>query len=176
MMLFGQVIWIPIIYLFGNYYQYRTYAFCGISAFPEVIFAAAVYWWSCFCLPWCSMASGPYLFVGSRNRSMVDTIWAVVLPTAVNAANIIVARTSSVRQFPRTAGGGAGRMMFWFQVFHKDCYSAVHAHYSSALSVGGSCALVLTDTSILWFISTPRRNIRCSWFFEESADVSGGFR
>ena len=32
-----------------------------------------------------------YLLV--RNLGMVDTIWAVVLPTAVNAYNIIVART-----------------------------------------------------------------------------------
>ncbi len=42
-----------------------------------------------------------YLLV--RNLGMVDTIWAVVLPTAVNAYNIIVAEnSSSVRRFPET--------------------------------------------------------------------------
>lgn len=57
-----------------------------------------------------------YLLVKSLH--MLNTIWAVVLPGAVSAYNVIVARTYFANTIPKELQGGRDGRMCGFSVFY----------------------------------------------------------
>lgn len=115
-----------------------------------------------------------YLLI--RNLGLIDTIWAVVLPTAVNAYNIIVARTffrQTISKDLQEAAelDGCSDFMFFVKIVIPLSMSII----AVLCLVGSDCALERIFLSVdLYQLSGEISTATDS--SKNPADVSGGFR